>query len=72
MICVEQHNTKACVICTGVVWPALPVVIALSALCTKWKLTIRSIYDMYKKHIKLTQREKLTECRLFQYVPEDT
>ena len=50
----------------------LPVAIALSVLCTKWKLTIWNIHDIYKNNIKLTQREKTHRVRLFQYIPEGT
>ena len=30
MICVVQHNTKTCIICTGVVWLALPAAIRVN------------------------------------------
>ena len=53
---------KTCIICTGVVWLALPVAIELNyylALIAgwhaKWKLTIHNIYT---KHIKLIQSKR--------------
>ena len=33
-ICVEQHNKKTCIICTGVVWLVSPVAIVFSMLHT--------------------------------------
>ena len=41
MICVKQHNTKTCIICTDVVWLGLPAAIALNyhlALIATWLL----------------------------------
>ena len=61
MICVEQNNTKTCVLGTGVVWLMLPAAISLNyhlALVVAWllhgkfMLTTLSIRDMYTKHIK--------------------
>ena len=42
-----KHNAKICIICTGVVWLALPATIATL-----------SIRDIYAKHIKLTQSKR--------------
>ena len=75
MICVEQNNTKTCVLGTGVVWLVLPAVISLNyhlALVVAWllhakcMLTTLSIHDMYIKH---KMRENCVHC-ILQYLPE--
>ena len=45
MICVKQHSTKTCIICTDVVWLGLPVAIALNyhlALIATWLLCVNA------------------------------
>ena len=68
MICVVQHHTKTCIICTGVVWLALSAAIVLNyhlaliglgmLMLNKTLLATWTIHDMYMKHIKLTQGER--------------
>ena len=59
MICVVQHNTKTCLICTGVVWLALPTAIGHNyhlVLIDAWNASryMEAYYIEYTGHVHKT------------------
>ena len=48
-------NTKACVICTDVVWLGSPAAIELSVLGANEALSKLTVWDIIKKYIQQTQ-----------------